>query len=87
MPLGAVAPVQTRDAIAMRETQVRGLVVASLVALECDLSFVGLAERAGESVITSAWGRWRWFGSARVSCFDLSRQSRTFRKAVTPHSK
>lgn len=36
-----------RDAIAMREAQACGLVVATLVALECDLSFVGLAERAG----------------------------------------
>ncbi|PKO28626.1 MAG: LysR family transcriptional regulator [Betaproteobacteria bacterium HGW-Betaproteobacteria-9] len=45
-----------RDAIAMREAQARGLVVADQVALECDLSFVCLEERAGEPVITSAWG-------------------------------
>ncbi|MBW8314943.1 MAG: LysR family transcriptional regulator [Thiobacillus sp.] len=45
-----------RDAIAMREAQARGLVVADQVALECDLSFVCLAERAGEPVIASAWG-------------------------------
>jgi DNA-binding transcriptional LysR family regulator len=45
-----------RDAIAMREAQARGLVVADQVALECDLSFVCLAERAGEPVIAGAWG-------------------------------
>ncbi|OOG87661.1 hypothetical protein B0E41_03830 [Hydrogenophaga sp. A37] len=72
MPLGAVAPVQTRDAITMREIQARGLVVADQVVRECDLSFVCLAERVGEPVITSAWGRWRWFGvegSFSVECF------------------
>ena len=44
-----------RDSIAMREAQARGLVVADLVALECDLSFICLAERAGEPVLASAW--------------------------------
>jgi DNA-binding transcriptional LysR family regulator len=45
-----------RDAIAMREAQAHGLVVADQVALECDLSFVCLAERAGEPVIAAALG-------------------------------
>jgi hypothetical protein len=45
-----------RDAIAMREAQARGLVVADQVALECDLSFVCLEERAREPVIAGAWG-------------------------------
>jgi len=44
-----------RDAIAMREAQARGLVIADQVALDCDLSFVCLAERAGEPVIARAW--------------------------------
>jgi DNA-binding transcriptional LysR family regulator len=44
-----------RDSIAMREAQARGLVVADQVALECDLSFICLAERAGEPVLASAW--------------------------------
>lgn len=69
MPLGAVAPVQMRDAIAMREAQACGLVVADQLVRECDLSFVCLGERAGEPGIAGAWGRWRWFGGARVSCF------------------
>jgi len=43
-----------RDSIAIREAQARGLVVADQVALECDLSFVCLAARAGEPVIASA---------------------------------
>ena len=43
-----------RDSIAMREAQARGLVVADQVALECDLSFVCLAARAGDPVIASA---------------------------------
>ena len=43
-----------RDAIAMREAQARGLVVADRVALDCDLGFVCLAARAGEPVIASA---------------------------------
>lgn len=43
-----------RDAIAMREAQAHGLVVADQVALECDLSFICLAERAGEPVIAAA---------------------------------
>ena len=45
-----------RDAIAMREAQAHGLVVADQVALECDLSFLCLAERAGEPVIAAALG-------------------------------
>ncbi|WP_066256340.1 LysR family transcriptional regulator [Hydrogenophaga flava] len=45
-----------RDAIAMREAQAHGLVVADQVALECDLSFICLAERAGEPVIAAALG-------------------------------
>jgi DNA-binding transcriptional LysR family regulator len=44
-----------RDAIAMREAQAHGLVIANRVGLECDLSFICLAERAGESVIQGAW--------------------------------
>ncbi|MDP2264787.1 MAG: LysR family transcriptional regulator [Hydrogenophaga sp.] len=44
-----------RDAIAMRESQASGLVMADQVALPCDLSFVCLAERAGEPVIARAW--------------------------------
>ncbi len=44
-----------RDSIAMREAQARGLAIADRVALECDLSVVCLAERAGEPVIASAW--------------------------------
>lgn len=45
-----------RDSIAMRESQARGLVIADQVALDCDLSFACLAERAGEPVIEAAWG-------------------------------
>jgi DNA-binding transcriptional LysR family regulator len=44
-----------RDAIAMREAQAHGLVIANRVALDCDLSFICLAERAGEPVIQGAW--------------------------------
>ena len=44
-----------RDAIAMREAQARGLAIADQVALECDLSFICLAGRAGEPVIAAAW--------------------------------
>ena len=44
-----------RDAIAIREAQARGLVIADRVALECDLSFVCRAERAAEPVIAAAW--------------------------------
>jgi DNA-binding transcriptional LysR family regulator len=43
-----------RDAIAMREAQAHGLVIANRVALDCDLSFICLAERAGEPVIKRA---------------------------------
>jgi DNA-binding transcriptional LysR family regulator len=43
-----------RDSIAIREAQARGLVIADQVALECDLSFVCLAARAGDPVIASA---------------------------------
>ena len=44
-----------RDAIAMREAQARGLVIADQVALECELSFICLAARAGEPPIAAAW--------------------------------
>lgn len=44
-----------RDAIAIREAQARGLVIADRVSLPCQLAFVCLAERAGEPVIASAW--------------------------------
>jgi DNA-binding transcriptional LysR family regulator len=44
-----------RDSIAIREAQAHGLVIADKVALECDLSFVCLAARAGEPVIARAW--------------------------------
>lgn len=44
-----------RDAIAIREAQARGLVVADRVSLDCELSFVCRAERLGEPVIAAAW--------------------------------
>ncbi len=44
-----------RDAIAIREAQARGLVIADRVALDCELSFVCRASRAGEPVIAAAW--------------------------------
>ena len=44
-----------RDSIAIREAQARGLVIADQVALECALSFICLAARAGEPVIARAW--------------------------------
>jgi DNA-binding transcriptional LysR family regulator len=44
-----------RDAIAIREAQARGLVIADRVALECELSFVCRASRAGEPAIAAAW--------------------------------
>lgn len=43
-----------RDAIAMRESQTRGLAVAEGVSLDCSLSFICLASRAGEPVVASA---------------------------------
>lgn len=43
-----------RDAIAMREAQARGLVVADRVSLAAVLSFVSLRSRSGEAVIASA---------------------------------
>jgi hypothetical protein len=43
-----------RDAIAMREAQAHGLVIANRVAREGDLSFICLAERAGDLVIMRA---------------------------------
>jgi len=43
-----------RDAIAIREAQAHGLVIAERVSLPCDLAFVSLAERAGEPVIEAA---------------------------------
>lgn len=44
-----------RDAIAIREAQARGLAIADRVSLDCELSFVCRAERAGEPVIAAAW--------------------------------
>lgn len=44
-----------RDAVAIREVQARGLVVADRVALGCVLSFVSLTERQGEPAIEAAW--------------------------------
>ncbi len=44
-----------RDAIAIREAQARGLVIADRVALDCELSFVCRASRSGEPVIAAAW--------------------------------
>jgi DNA-binding transcriptional LysR family regulator len=45
-----------RDSIAIREAQARGLVIADKVSLDCSLAFVCLRARAGEAVISSAWG-------------------------------
>lgn len=44
-----------RDAVAIRESQARGLVVADRVALTCELTFISLAERAEEPPIAAAW--------------------------------
>lgn len=44
-----------RDAIAIREAQARGLVIADRVVLDCELSFVCRASRAGEPAIAAAW--------------------------------
>lgn len=44
-----------RDAVAMREAQARGLVIADRVSLACLLSFVCLKARRGEPVVASAW--------------------------------
>jgi DNA-binding transcriptional LysR family regulator len=44
-----------RDSIAMREVQTRGLVIANAVSLECELSFMCLAERQTDPVIAAAW--------------------------------
>jgi DNA-binding transcriptional LysR family regulator len=44
-----------RDAIAIREAQAHGLVIAERVSLECDLVFICLAERSGEPLIEAAW--------------------------------
>lgn len=43
-----------RDAIAMREAQARGLVLADRVSLDCELSFVCLRSRKREPVIAAA---------------------------------
>ncbi len=43
-----------RDAIAIRESQARGLVIADRVALPCSLCFVALASRANEAVVQVA---------------------------------
>jgi hypothetical protein len=52
---GGVGLSLVRDAIAIREAQARGLVMADQVALECELALVCLAERQGEPVIARAW--------------------------------
>ncbi|SFN31875.1 LysR family transcriptional regulator [Variovorax sp. OV329] len=44
-----------RDAIAIRESQAHGLVIADRVQLACALQFVSLAARADEPVIAGAW--------------------------------
>lgn len=44
-----------RDSIAIHEAQVRGLVIADQVSLDCVLSFVCRAERTAEPVIAAAW--------------------------------
>lgn len=44
-----------RDAIAMREAQAHGLVIADQVSLDCELSFVCLAQRAREPMVVRAW--------------------------------
>lgn len=44
-----------RDAIAMREAQAHGLVIADGVSMTCELSFIALDQRCGEPVIASAW--------------------------------
>lgn len=43
-----------RNSIARHEAQTRGLVIADSVSLDCELSFVYRAERAGESAIMAA---------------------------------
>ena len=43
-----------RDAMAIRESQARGLVIADRVSLECTLCFVGLASRSHEQVVHAA---------------------------------
>jgi DNA-binding transcriptional LysR family regulator len=45
-----------RDAIAMREAQASGLVLADRVSLDCELSFICLEARASEPVIAGALG-------------------------------
>jgi len=44
-----------RDAIAIREAQARGLVIADRVSLDCDLSFICLQARRADPVVASAW--------------------------------
>ncbi len=44
-----------RDAIAMRESQAHGLVVADKVSLQCALTFVCLLARRDEPVVATAW--------------------------------
>ena len=44
-----------RDAVAIRESQARGLVIADRVALESSLSFVSLRSERGNPVVRSAW--------------------------------
>ncbi len=55
-----------RDAVAMREAQARGLVMADRVSLTCELTFIALRERAAEPAIAAAWAALeRVWGSAR----------------------
>ncbi len=44
-----------RDAVAIRESQARGLVIADRVALESSLSFVSLRSERAKPVVRSAW--------------------------------
>jgi DNA-binding transcriptional LysR family regulator len=44
-----------RDAVAIRESQARGLVIADRVALESSLSFVSLRSERANPVVRSAW--------------------------------
>ena len=60
-----------RDAVAIREAQARGLVVADRVSLPCELTFVSLAERAAEPVIAAAWSALgRVWGEPRLDAAD-----------------
>ncbi|TSE35291.1 LysR family transcriptional regulator [Tepidimonas charontis] len=58
-----------RDAVAIREAQARGLVVADRVWLSCELTFIALRERAAEPPIATAWAALEpvWGGGSDVS--------------------